>query len=221
MVREESLYICFVIPSLISYDSIATILLHCHVIEMSIYEAGLCHHPPNSDPIPGFKRLELLCACLEATKSYFNVFFSIPPSSYISMSLPTWSQLSAVLAVLQMLFILQHPDWDLATVRTVIDYNVTFNQLIQNLESLITLPGFERLDVFSRSAKWMKGVKEFVEAKMGALPPATTENESDQMPDFGFVPGAEDLTDFFQFLDDAWMSEILPAEPQGSTMMGT
>jgi hypothetical protein len=221
MVREESLCICFVIPSLISYDSIATIRLHYHVIEISIYEAGLCHPPPDSDPIPGFKRLELLCACLEATQSYFDVFFSIPPSSYISMSLPTWSQLSAVLAVLQMLFILQHPDWDLATVRAVIDYNVTFNQLIQNLESLITLPGFERLDVFSRSAKWMKGVKEFVEAKMGALPPATTENESDQMPDFGFVPGAEDLTDFFQFLDDAWMSEILPAESQGSTMTGT
>ncbi|KAE9372631.1 hypothetical protein N431DRAFT_545212 [Stipitochalara longipes BDJ] len=199
----------------------ATILMQCHIIEISIYEAGLCQPPPGADPIPSFKRLELLCACLEATKSYFNVFFSIPSANYISMSLSTWSQMGYAMAILQTLFILQRPDWDLDSVRGAIDYNITFNQLIQNLESLITLPGFEKLDVFSRSAKWMKSVKEYVETKMAALPVATVEDESYQVPDFGWMPGAEDVTDFFQFLDDAWMSDILPVDPQVSTMTGT
>lgn len=126
------------------------------------------------------------------------------------MSLSTWSHLSYSLALLQLLCILQHPGWDLASARAAIDYNVTFNHLIQNLESLITLPGFERLDVFSRSAKWMKSVKEYVEAKVAAVPVAPMESESDQVPDFGWMPGAEDMTDFFQFLDDAWMSDIPP-----------
>jgi hypothetical protein len=48
---------------------------------MAIYEAGLCTPPATGDPIPSYKRLELLCACLEAAKSYVEVFFSIPPAS--------------------------------------------------------------------------------------------------------------------------------------------
>jgi hypothetical protein len=106
-------------------------------------------------------------------------------------------------------------------VRAAIDYNVTFNHLHQNLEGLITLPGFERLDVFSRAAKWMKNVKEYVETKMASMPLAPMESESDEVTDFGWMPGAEDMTDFFQFLDDAWMSDILPVDAQVSTRAGT
>jgi hypothetical protein len=190
--------------------ALATILLHYHVIEMSLYEAGLCQNPPlDADPIPSFKRLELLCACLEANKSYFDVLFSIPPASYVSSSLPTWSQLSYGLAILHTLCSFEHPDWNLASVRQTIDYNVIFGRLIENLDKLITLPGFDKLDVFSRSAKWMKRIRDFIQTNMATFPSATLEHESGQMPDFGAMPGGDDLTNFFQFLDDAWMTDIM------------
>lgn len=186
---------------------------------MSLFEAGLCTPPVAADPIPSFKRLELLCACLEANKSYFEAFFCIPPASYVTVSLHTWSQLSYGLAILHTLFSFEHPDWDLASVRQSIDYNVIFGRLIGNLDKLITLEGFEKLDVFSRSAKWMKCIGEYVETKMAALPPAAVGHEANQMPDFG--TGADDLTDFFQFLDDAWMTDMMvPPESHISTMTG-
>jgi hypothetical protein len=189
---------------------------------MSLYEAGLCNPPLDNDPIPSFRRLELLCACLEAIKSYFAVFFSIQPSSYVSVCLTTWSQLSYSLAILHTLSSLQRPDWNLASVREAIDYNVVFGRLIGNLEHLITLPGFEKLDVFSRSARWMKCVNVYVETKMAALPHVAVGNDADQVTDFGGMSGTEDLTDFFQFLDDAWMSDIMaPPDYQANTTTGT
>jgi hypothetical protein len=53
------------------------------------------------------------------------------------------------------------------------------------------------------------------------MPLAPMESESDEVTDFGWMPGAEDMTDFFQFLDDAWMSDILPVDAQVSTRAGT
>jgi hypothetical protein len=121
----------------------------------------------------------------------------------------------------QMIYNFEHPNWNRASVQEALDYNVVFGRLTENLEHLITLTGFEKLDVFSRSAKWMKCVKAYVEAKMAALPQTAVGNGSDQMLDFGASAGPDDLTDFFQFLDEAWMTENLESGFQVGPMAGT
>ena len=209
--------------ALTNHGDIVTVLLHYHAIEIFIYEAGLYKQPLTTDPLSSSKRLELLCACLAAAKSYFELFFSIPAESYVSVSLVSWSHLSYSLSILHMLSNFDHPDWNLAYVQETIDYTVVFGRLIENLEKLTTLSGYEKLDIFSRSAKWMKIVKGYVEAKMAGLQ-TTGFQEGDQMLDFGAIPipGTEDLTDFFQFLDDAWMTDGMGTlDFQVNTMTGT
>ena len=207
MVRNVPSY-AFSFTRLTDYFDLATIFLHSYVIEMSIYEAGLCIPPLGADPIPKAKRLELLCAGLKATKSYFDVFLSIPPACYVMMSLATWAALSYAFAFSSTLSTFEHEGWNLATVRETINYNFVLDQLIENLEHLVTLAGFEKLEVFSCAAKFMKCVKAYVETKIAASLQLAAGKESDQVLEIGAVAaGADDMTDFFQFLDDAWMTD--------------
>jgi hypothetical protein len=183
--------------------------MHYHVAEVSLYEAGLCKPPLATDAFPNFKRLELLCACLEASKSYFEVFFSVPVVNYIALSMPSWSHLTYSLANLHMLSSFDHPDWNLVYVRETIDFKTVLGRLTEQLERVNTLVGYEKFYMFSRTAKRMNCIKVYVEGKMAGPPQGAAGPEPDQMPDFEPVPGTEDLPDFSQFLDDTWMRDIM------------
>lgn len=207
--------------ALINHRCLAMILLHYHVTELSLYEASLCKSPVSTDPLPKFKRLELLCACLEAIKSYFEVLFSIPVANYASLSIPTFSHLTCSLSTLYILSNFDHPDWNLTYVRETINYVLVLGRLIEHLERLNTLPGFEKLDMFARIAKGLNYVKGYVEGKMAGPTQAAVGHVPDQMLDFAGTPGTEDLTDFFQFMDDAWMTDILESSDyQANAMAG-
>lgn len=185
------------------------ILIHYHVAEVSLYEAGLCQSTLATNAIPNFKRVELLCACLQAIKSYFEIFFSIPVVNYIALSMPSWSHLTYSLTILQMLSSFNHPDWNLVYVRETIDFITVLDRLIEQLDTVNTLAGYEEIDMFSPVAKRMNRVKVCVEGKMAGHSEGAVGSEPGPIPDFGPVPGTEDLSDFFQFVDDAWMRDMM------------
>ncbi len=183
--------------------------MHYHIAEVSLYEAGLCKSPLATDAVPNFKRLELLCACLQASKSYFEIFFSVPVVNYIALSMPSWSHLTYSLAILHILSSFDHPDWNLVYVRETIDFGAVLGRLIEQLDSVNTLVGYEKIDMFSPTARRLNRIKVYVEGKMAGHSERAVGPEPDRIPDFEPVPGTEDLSDFFQFLDDAWMRDIM------------
>jgi hypothetical protein len=185
------------------------ILVHYHIAEVSLYEAGLCKSPLATDTFPNFQRLELLYTYLEASKSYFDIFFSVPVVNYIALSMPSWSHLKYSLANLHMLSSSDHPDWNLVYVRETIDFKTVLGRLIEQLESVNTLVGYEKFYMFSRTAKRMNRIKVYVEGKMAGPLQGAVGPEPDQMPDVEPVPETDDLSDFFQFQDDTWMRDIV------------
>ena len=187
--------------------------MHYHVVEISLYEAGLCQSSLASDAIPSFRRIELLCACLQAMKSYFEIFFSIPVANYVALSMPSWSHLTYSLNILHLLSSFNHPDWNLAYVRETIDFITVLGRLIEHLDSVNTLVGYGKIDMFSPVAKRMNCIKLYVEGKMTGHSEGNVGSEPGQIPDFEPVPGEEDMADFFQFLDDTWNRDLMePSE---------
>ncbi|KAH6712134.1 hypothetical protein BKA61DRAFT_80314 [Leptodontidium sp. MPI-SDFR-AT-0119] len=185
----------------------AFIHMHFHTTEISLYEAGLCKSRSNNDTMSSFARLKLLCSCLEACKSFFEVFFSIPAADYAKLPMPTWPTVKYCITNLLSLSTFEHPDWNLAQVRGTIDFVTTMGLAVERLENVSSIPGNEKIDMFARTGKMMGRVKVFLEGKIFSQA-QTAGTGADQMEGFHPAPGPEDLSQFFQFLDDTFMGDM-------------
>lgn len=88
----------------------ASILMQYHAAEVSLYEAGLSKPlAMSTEPGSDFKRLELLCACLQAAKSCFDVFFALPLREYFAFTMPNWMDLTYCLIMTHVLSTFEHP----------------------------------------------------------------------------------------------------------------
>jgi hypothetical protein len=67
---------CHSVPrcAILILDITAPFLMHYHSVEIHLYEIGLSK-PHNNGTDQGFKRLELLYACLLSAKSFVEAFF--------------------------------------------------------------------------------------------------------------------------------------------------
>lgn len=191
---------------LLANIDIGILHMHYYATEISLYEVGLSKELPQTFPNgPEFQRLEILHACLSASKNLFETFFSFPVDEYFSFSVPSWSRFVYSLIILQSLSVFNHQEWNLDYVQQTLDFNEVVDRMIANFQNVATQPGFEDVVVFTRIAAKMDSLikHHYSTSKGGGPAKADGVEEGDQ-------PGPE-IThsgDFMDFLDEAWLRDV-------------
>lgn len=156
--------------SMSQFNTTAEVLLaHLNYTSLTISETAFSPLPivtKNSN----FQQLECLYSCLDSVKSWFDVFFTIPPADYIGFPFSIFSQLSKCLITLYKLSSLDDPSWPKAEVRKMADVLTILDMVIHNLAQASTVAAFDSSDmgedIFNRTAKRFKSIRVGWEAKL-------------------------------------------------------
>jgi hypothetical protein len=187
------------------------VLMSLRSIEVSLYKIGLSKSPSlaafsNQD----FSRLNYLYACVEAIKSFFDTFLTIPISRFHCIPLHTCMQLTWGMGILQLLTTFEHPDWDLAWVRETISFVGMLHRLAGRYEKAKEELGIDPHtpqgdDIFSQSTHKFRVLAETFEnlAKLARDTPRTEPQVPPTMTDFAISGDGMDL------LDDTWMRDFM------------
>ncbi|KAL4995730.1 hypothetical protein BDV10DRAFT_187770 [Aspergillus recurvatus] len=160
------------------------LLLHHHYASLTLHESALTGSPVTSTTLD-FQQLGHHYACLEAAKSWFELFLSIPPVEYIGFPFSIFAQMVHNLVVLYQLSTFEDPSWDVATVRKTIDVLAILDTVIRNMSTVAAAAGLEGeldSDVFSVVAKMYKSVQVGWEVN---LAPALFDGDLAFSPGFG------------------------------------
>ncbi|KAK9319612.1 hypothetical protein V1517DRAFT_310580 [Lipomyces orientalis] len=151
--------------------------------EVAISEIPL-HRTPAA-PIASesaFQIIECLYSCLQAIKSWFDIFLKFDPSEYLGISMSVWKQLGGKVFLLYRLMALDDPAWDRDLVRRTANLSQILDQITTNLQHVAAtagwkhqLPGQE--DVFLQSTKVIGMLKAWAES----IPDANSGASNDQM----------------------------------------
>lgn len=142
-------------------------------------------------------RLDLLFRCLEATKSFFFNYYSLPSAYFPFLPFTSWCQFGQAIVALSRLSLYQskHGEWDRTYVETTIDFNQTIEQLEQKLEDAIPSglckgkdlqAGDDRPEIYMRMENRVHLIKETHRKRREAL----EQSQSEVMqapPDFTFM----------------------------------
>jgi hypothetical protein len=146
------------------------LLAHLHSTGLTINETALSPLPIASNS-SNLQQLECLYSCLDSIKSWFDVFFTIPPGDYVGFSFSIFSQLSRCLITLYKLSSLEDPSWPKAEVRKTADVLSILDRVINNLAQVSVLAGLDSSDmgedIFARTAKRFNSIRVGWEAKLG------------------------------------------------------
>ncbi|KAI1380534.1 hypothetical protein F4677DRAFT_441846 [Hypoxylon crocopeplum] len=120
------------------------LITHLYYIDLCINEAAhtansntpLVNTPETSNDgcTSGFERLECLWGSVRAIKSWFDVFFTLSPSTYRGLSFLLWAQLARCLVILYRLSTLEDPAWDRKAVRNMVDLLQVLDRIAEKLE---------------------------------------------------------------------------------------
>ncbi|KAL2845503.1 hypothetical protein BJY01DRAFT_214168 [Aspergillus pseudoustus] len=197
-------------------QSYKILLLHHHYTSLTLNEAVLTNAPINSRNL-NFQQLEHLYGCLEATKSWFELFLTIPPAEYIGFSFSIFAQMVHNLVMLYQLSTFEDPSWDITTVRQTTDVLSTLGTVIQNMSQVAILAGLDGepdSDVFSRVAKMYRSIQMGWGVKLGPpeLLPLQNIPSSQSFPEpLETMPINFPLTG-----DNDWLSDMLYSVTQNS-----
>jgi hypothetical protein len=137
------------------------VLAHIYSTELTINEIALSKAPIISNS-SDFQRLESLYTCLNSAKSWFDVFFTIPPSAYIGFSFSVLSQLVHCLVALYRLSTLDDPAWDKDIIRNTVNLLLILDQVANNIGQVTRLAGLDtdstELGVFTKAAKMVESI---------------------------------------------------------------
>jgi hypothetical protein len=169
--------------------------------ELSIHEIGLSQAP---DIFSGQynRQLECLCACLNATKSWVDVFLSILPAQYVGFSASIYLNLIHCFVGIYRLSTFEHPEWDRGLVRENLDVSLFLEKAEGNFSQVkeaagLDLDGSEDIDTFNIMASKTRVIKMWWEATnpstMGSLGIAS----GDEMGEFPM-----------ECLDDNWLRDV-------------
>lgn len=149
---------------------IEPLLVYYYITQIAAYQTAISR--PVGDNTTSerndFKQVELLYACLRATKGAFDLFFSIDRKKYFHFSLLTWTQTRLALIALQRLSIYDDPDWDLGYVRGELDFLWVMEEFYGRVEKAAVELGFDDEHVFPRTAVKMKIAKAYCQERMAA-----------------------------------------------------
>ncbi|PYH46320.1 Zn(II)2Cys6 transcription factor [Aspergillus saccharolyticus JOP 1030-1] len=199
-----------------SQGYIEILLLHHYNTSLSLYESALTKGTIASITNVSYEHLDYLYGCLEATKSWFDVFLSIPAAEYIGFPFAIFSQMVQNLVTLYQLSTLDSSVWDTTNVRQTADIIQIMNMVISNMGQVASLNGFEGDpggDVFSNIAKMYQGVRVGWETKLipnPLGPHAATSIPSLSANTLSAPPDALSALDTFPLLEDNdWLADML------------
>lgn len=190
---------------------------HFYATELAINEVGLSQMPIVTNH-PDFEQLECLHACVGSIKSWFEVFFDIPPAAYVGFPFSIFSQLVKCLVTLYRLSTLTDLAWDKDGVRRTADLLSIMDHVISNMERASTQAGYsdnnngtETEDVFFRTAKTFRSMRSAWEAKVRPMDslaistatPTDLPHQEDGLPFSDPFP--------VELSNDDWMMDFLMA----------
>ncbi|GFN17280.1 hypothetical protein AtubIFM55763_004275 [Aspergillus tubingensis] len=119
------------------------VLLHHYNTSLSLYESALPKGAISSTVNVTYEHLDYLYGCLDATKSWFDVFLSIPPGEYIGFPFAVFAQMVQNLATLFQLSTLESPLWDTANVRRTADILRILDTIVSHMSLVSTINGLD------------------------------------------------------------------------------
>jgi len=146
-------------------------LLHLHSTTLTVNEVEFSKLPTLSN-CSDFYRLEALYVSLNAVKSWFDIFFSIPTTAYVGFPFSIFSQLIHCLISLFKLSTLEDPAWDKGIVRETADVHSILNQIILNMQEANDWYNAES-EVFTKAAEALGTIRSRWRVKLGLpiIPP--------------------------------------------------
>lgn len=176
--------------------------MEIHITEMTIHECGLSQA---SNIFTGQynQRLDCLYSCLSATKSWAELFLTIPPAQYVAFSASMYSNMARCFIVICRLLTFEHPEWDRKFVRDTINVSTFLEQAEENFMQVAEAAGLDvgnsgGLDFFKAMAFKFRSMKISCSAVTGFLSSAQG------------LPATDGPDDFpMESLDDEWFRELL------------
>ncbi|PYH95251.1 hypothetical protein BO71DRAFT_377835 [Aspergillus ellipticus CBS 707.79] len=147
----------------------AILLIHYHTLELLTYRTAMAKL--NDHPVA---QIDMLCACVESTKSFFDIFFSLPSSLYFQMPYTCWVQLGHGLAILSRLLVYSDSkgNWDQEYARQRLNFDNTVDTFGMKIEETLLLALAENIEIPSIFAHIKKRIvlwKEGHAARCAAL----------------------------------------------------
>ncbi|PWY94619.1 hypothetical protein BO94DRAFT_509208 [Aspergillus sclerotioniger CBS 115572] len=199
---------------------------HAHYVELCINETTrlACSEDPihisGSGSTTGLEPLECLWRSLYAVKSWLDVFYTIPPATYVGFPFFFWFQLVRCIVILKHLSTFDDPMWDRQAVRNTIDMSTLLEWMTEKAE-LASQEAGERSedDMFRRVSRLLRLSQRWVIERQRAAtqakgyttlycdePLATAADEMADATDMAWMNALESG-------DGTWLEEVLGWSP--------
>lgn len=156
-----------------------------------------------------FDRIHYLHNCLQAVKSFFDTYLSLPISKLHCLSVPIITHFTWSLGVLQLLATFQHPDWNLEWARSTISFTDILGTLSDKYAQAKATMGLDPHtpvgeDVFSHSARRTAWMKSYFEN--GGINPRLQDDQQYSNPS-----NIADLSlgNDIDLMDDEWLHDLM------------
>jgi hypothetical protein len=187
--------------------------MEIHIAELKIYEIGLTQAPETFHGQYN-RRLECLWACLNATKSWVDLFLCIPPAQYFGFSLLTYANLGITFVNLYQLLTFEHAEWDRTLAREQLNLPLILEQGEKNFSEVkeaagLKNSGSEDIDAFTLMASRMRFART-------SIAPSVAPAISSQT-----AAPCEGLGDFqMDIFDEEWLRDfMMPGTNNGFAVM--
>jgi hypothetical protein len=127
---------------MLTLNEIGILLVHLYNTELSVHEITFSRAPVDSNS-PDFQRLESLYACLQATRNWFDLFFTISLALYIGFSM----SISHCIIALHRLSTINDPDWDRGLVRETSNLSLVLDPLVKKLAQVKVAARLDLLEI--------------------------------------------------------------------------
>ncbi|OKO93709.1 hypothetical protein PENSUB_11988 [Penicillium subrubescens] len=194
-------------------------LVKIHLVMDKVYHLqrdGDSHHPSTFYTKAFQSQLEAVKSSIpshlqEDTKSWLDLWLSVPTEKYMGVSFTIFFQFSRALVSLYRLSILEDPAWDKALVRNtanVLEYLDKMAYMMKKCADHLAVPHQPEWNIFEKGKMMVQCIKEGWEPKLmevwyPSLPSNGVENTLDP-------PNPAILADILPMngFDDAWMMEV-------------
>lgn len=154
--------------SKLDFDAALDYKTDVHVLELLLLHLysteGKVHEIAFSDPGTDHRGLELLrieslYSVLEATKKWFEIYFTFPPAHYVRFSIWVSTQLAHCIVLLYRLSTFDHPGWDQSLVRETCNLSAVINDVINNMTQVKSAAGLDYDDELSHMQQFEVNVR--------------------------------------------------------------
>ena len=155
-------------------------------------------------------RIEALYMALEATKKWFDVYFTFPPAHYIRFTIATTTKIAHSMLMLYRLTTFEHPGWDRDLVRQVCGFAEVLNMVTERMEQVPSAAGLDysgdssHMKQFDANARKMAVIRSWWQAKESAQIPPPSSRPLGRSEATGTVP--------LSLSSETWLNDMLMTE---------